>query len=136
MKPYYQENGIAIYHGDCREVLPGLSSESLITDPVWPNSIFPEVENPEQLLAEALQAARVRRVVVHLGGDSDPRFLRAVPDKYPFIRFCLHPTTRHLRGDVYHYDPDTVANGRRFGFAWFSPDCMHHSKAKGGVPIQ
>jgi DNA (cytosine-5)-methyltransferase 1 len=47
-----------------------------------------------------------------------------------------HPTTQHLRGDVYHYDPDTVANGRRFAFAWFSPDCTYHSKAKGGVPFR
>jgi DNA (cytosine-5)-methyltransferase 1 len=47
-----------------------------------------------------------------------------------------HPTTRHLKGDVFHYDPDTVANGRRFGFAWFSPDCTYHSKAKGGVPFR
>jgi len=47
-----------------------------------------------------------------------------------------HPATRHLKGDVYHYDPDTVANGRRFAFAWFSPDCTYHSKAKGGVPFR
>lgn len=24
MKPYYDEGGITIYHGDCREVLPEL----------------------------------------------------------------------------------------------------------------
>jgi len=47
-----------------------------------------------------------------------------------------HPTTRHLKGDVYHDDPDTVANGRRFAFAWFSPDCTYHSKAKGGMPFR
>jgi DNA (cytosine-5)-methyltransferase 1 len=47
-----------------------------------------------------------------------------------------HPETTHLRGDVYHYDPDTVAAGRRFAFAWFSPDCTYHSKAKGGVPFR
>lgn len=33
MKPYYDEDGITIYHGDCREVLPGLESDALITDP-------------------------------------------------------------------------------------------------------
>lgn len=47
-----------------------------------------------------------------------------------------HPTTKHLRGDVYHYDPDTVAQGRRFACAWFSPDCTFHSKAKGGKPFR
>ncbi len=47
-----------------------------------------------------------------------------------------HPETEHLRGDVFHYDPDTVARGRRFAAAWFSPDCTFHSKAKGGVPFR
>lgn len=51
-----------------------------------------------------------------------------------------HPETEHLRGDVFHYDPDTVArehnDGRQFAFGWFSPDCTHHSKAKGGVPFR
>jgi DNA (cytosine-5)-methyltransferase 1 len=51
-----------------------------------------------------------------------------------------HPETTHLRGDVFHYDPDTVAieqnDGRPFAYAWFSPDCTFHSKAKGGVPFR
>lgn len=35
MKPYYEQDGITIYHGDCRDVLPLLSGESyaLVTDP-------------------------------------------------------------------------------------------------------
>lgn len=36
MKPYYQEGGIVIYHGDCREVLPMLSKVDLVlTDPPY-----------------------------------------------------------------------------------------------------
>ena len=31
--PYYQRDGITIYHGDCREVLPTLTGDALITDP-------------------------------------------------------------------------------------------------------
>ena len=27
MKPYFEEEGITIYHGDCREVLPQLEGE-------------------------------------------------------------------------------------------------------------
>lgn len=87
--PYYSHAGITIYHGDCREILPELAAETIITDPVWPNSIFPKVLDPEQLLFAALSFAEVRRIVVHLGCDSDPRFLRAVPSSFPFIRSCL-----------------------------------------------
>ena len=37
MKPYYEHAGIAIYHGDCREILPGLGecADLLVTDPPY-----------------------------------------------------------------------------------------------------
>ena len=36
MKPYYQEDGITIYHGDCREILPQLEKVDLVlTDPPY-----------------------------------------------------------------------------------------------------
>jgi DNA modification methylase len=36
MKPYYEENGITIYHGDCREILPHLPKVDLVlTDPPY-----------------------------------------------------------------------------------------------------
>lgn len=35
MTPYYSEDGITIYHGDCREVLPSLSADVLVTDPPY-----------------------------------------------------------------------------------------------------
>jgi DNA modification methylase len=33
--PYYEQDGIVIYHGDCREVLPSLSADALVTDPPY-----------------------------------------------------------------------------------------------------
>ena len=35
MKPYYQSGGITIYHGDCREILPSLSFDAVLTDPPY-----------------------------------------------------------------------------------------------------
>ena len=35
MKAYYQHAGITIYHGDCREVLPTLEFDVLLTDPPY-----------------------------------------------------------------------------------------------------
>lgn len=36
MKPYYEESGLVIYHGDCREVLPTLGKVDLVlTDPPY-----------------------------------------------------------------------------------------------------
>lgn len=45
-----------------------------------------------------------------------------------------HPTTEHYISDVYEVDPVKACRGRKVGLAWFSPDCKHHSKAKGGKP--
>ena len=36
MTPYYQDDWVTIYHGDCREVLPGLGRfDLLLTDPPY-----------------------------------------------------------------------------------------------------
>jgi len=36
MNPYYEHAGITIYHGDCRDVLSGLSNIDLVlTDPPY-----------------------------------------------------------------------------------------------------
>lgn len=46
-----------------------------------------------------------------------------------------HPATRHLTEDVWNVDPLAATGGRPVGLAWFSPDCKHFSKAKGGKPV-
>lgn len=46
-----------------------------------------------------------------------------------------HPTTRHYCEDVWQIDPVKVCNGQPVGLAWFSPDCTHFSRAKGGKPV-
>ncbi len=92
--PYYDRDGITIYHADCREILPLLEPNSIdlvLTDPVWPNAI-PELEghdDPYGLFEEvAAMLPRIAgRVVIQLGCDSDPRFLR-VPPELPFFRVC------------------------------------------------
>ena len=46
-----------------------------------------------------------------------------------------HPYTRHYQASVWDIDPVEVCRGQRVGLAWFSPDCKHFSKAKGGKPV-
>jgi len=46
-----------------------------------------------------------------------------------------HPATEHYTEDVWEVDPVEACAGRPVALAWFSPDCKHHSKAKGGKPV-
>lgn len=45
-----------------------------------------------------------------------------------------HPNTKHYCENVWAVDPVKACNGHPIGLAWFSPDCKHFSKAKGGKP--
>ncbi len=45
-----------------------------------------------------------------------------------------HPNTMHYCESVWDVDPVKVCDGHPVALAWFSPDCKHFSKAKGGKP--
>ena len=47
-----------------------------------------------------------------------------------------HPNARHYCENVWDVDPVKACNGHTVGLAWFSPDCKHFSKAKGGKPVE
>lgn len=46
-----------------------------------------------------------------------------------------HPNTKHYCESVWDVDPVKVCGGHPVALAWFSPDCKHFSKAKGGKPM-
>ncbi|MCH4563384.1 DNA cytosine methyltransferase [Halomonas sp. EGI 63088] len=45
-----------------------------------------------------------------------------------------HPGAVHYLSDVYEVDPIEAAAGRPIGWLHASPDCTHHSQARGGQP--
>jgi len=45
-----------------------------------------------------------------------------------------HPGCRHLIEDVWTVDPSWATQGKPVDLLWASPDCTHHSKAKGSAP--
>jgi DNA (cytosine-5)-methyltransferase 1 len=47
-----------------------------------------------------------------------------------------HPQTLHICQSVWKADPLEVVQGRQVALGWFSPDCKHFSKAKGGKPVE
>ena len=71
MKPYYDHNGITIYHGDCREVLPDMKQvEYLITDPPYGESFSSSWEGPykgSQIKGD--ESTAVRDCVLEIWGE-------------------------------------------------------------------
>jgi len=47
-----------------------------------------------------------------------------------------HPGTKHFCQNIWEVSPAEAVAGRKVGLAWFSPDCKHFSKAKGGKPVE
>lgn len=47
-----------------------------------------------------------------------------------------HPNTEHYCESVWDIKPREVVKGHPVGLVWFSPDCKHFSKAKGGKPVE
>lgn len=77
--------------GDALSALRDIEhADVVITDPVWPNCPEGAItgwDQPYELLQGVMAALppTVKRVVIVLRSDSDPRFLSAVPDCWPFF---------------------------------------------------
>jgi hypothetical protein len=87
---YATVGDVTLYHADCRDILPQLHADTVVTDPVWPGADVPLKgrSDPERLLRSALQQVTpdAVRLAVQLGCDTDPRFLDAVPEWWDFFR--------------------------------------------------
>jgi DNA (cytosine-5)-methyltransferase 1 len=73
-----------------------------------------------------IEAAIGRPVDIAINHDADAIAMHTVN----------HPSTHHYCEDVFHVNPYEATQGRPVGLAWFSPDCKHFSKAKGGTPVE
>jgi len=126
MKPYYDHAGITIYHGDCRELMIGLTADSVITDPVWPNCRIDisGSEDPCGLFAAMCSVLPIgmRQLVVVMRNDCDPRFLSVIPRQLEFqqvawLQYVMPGYLgRVLGGNECAYvfgRPIAVADGRR-----------------------
>jgi site-specific DNA-methyltransferase (adenine-specific) len=130
MKPYYQDEWVTLYCGDCREILPKLevTLSAIITDPPWPGT--EQRSNPDRpiydifpLFAE-ISSNFIKfsdRLVIILGCDTDPRFLMTVPDYYPFLLACwLRRIPPTYKGNILY--------GADIAYAFGQPRAHEHTK--------
>lgn len=139
---------IQILHGDCRDVLRSIQhADTVITDPVWPNCpphLLEGWDRPEHLFAEAvaLLPTSVKRLIVILRSDSDPRFLRAIPERWRFV--CMQALSyavpmylgRVLGGTEIAYcfgEPVPVREGKRVIPMW-GPKAQPRKRPPNGHP--
>src|SRR5262245_46279599 len=66
LSPYYEDDWVTIYHGDCREILPQLHSDAIVTDPPYGIRYMPDGSMPK---------SRTYDPVLGDDEDFDPRWL-------------------------------------------------------------
>ena len=91
-----QIGSAVLYHADARDLLAELSGiDVVLTDPVWPNcpaGLIVGSDDPLGLWRDAMdRLPALRRLVVILRSDSDPRFLRPVPKTLRFFNSIQLP---------------------------------------------
>ena len=86
MRPYYEQDGMTIYHGDCREVLPTMTADAFVTDPPYGLNMIGKGSSTYQW-RQGVRESRVAAVcyqddpdhVRALIGDVFPPLLTAIP---------------------------------------------------------
>ena len=74
MKPYYDQDGITIYHGDCREILP-VECDAVVTDPPYGIAAVRDREMSRSMGAPNAWSSRGYGPIVGDTEPFDPRFL-------------------------------------------------------------
>ena len=69
MKPYYQDDLVTLYHGDCRDILSMIEADVVITSPPYANqrTYGRQDEDWDSVVPPALSTARANTVLVNLG---------------------------------------------------------------------
>jgi DNA modification methylase len=68
MTPYYSDNMVTIYHGDCLDILPGVDADLMITDPPYGRSFESNWDSPHAMIYGD-ESTDVRDSVLELWAD-------------------------------------------------------------------
>ncbi len=90
MKPYYEKDGIVIYHGDCREILPSLVPASI--DMVWTDPPYGHANGSGDLAESRIGVTGGRKASLDvIKGDSQEEWEKLIPDFLELVAPLLKP---------------------------------------------
>ncbi|NUO50711.1 MAG: DNA cytosine methyltransferase [Polyangiaceae bacterium] len=92
--------------------------------------------DPEELIIDGFAGGGGASEGIRIATGRDPDFAINHDPAALAMHKANHPRTVHICGDIFDVSPRKLVGNRRVGFAWFSPDCTYHSKARGGKPFR
>jgi len=90
--------------------------------------------HPDELIVDSFAGGGGASEGIRLALGRDPDIAINHDGEALAMHRANHPGTRHFNHNIWKVDPISACAGRRVGLLWASPDCKHHSKAKGGKP--
>ncbi|WP_152051766.1 DNA cytosine methyltransferase [Tautonia marina] len=99
------------------------------------NSPIPLAISPDELIVDNFAGGGGASLGIGMALGRSPDIAINHDQEAIAMHAANHPETKHYCEDVWHVDPVEACAGRPVGLAWFSPDCKHFSKAKGGKPV-
>ena len=121
MKPYYQDNAVTIWHGDCREILPGMTEkvDMVLSDPPYfvPANSYTgkrgEGYHRKMLGDTSIMGMAFELVFAHyvdrLVSDAGTYYVFCDPQSYPHVWAALYPLCHSTKMLV--WDKMTSFNG-------------------------
>jgi site-specific DNA-methyltransferase (adenine-specific) len=112
MTPYFEQDGITIYHGDCREVTEWLCADVLVSDPPygidWKQGVLNLSGSGGHAGIANDKDTVVRDAALALWGTDRPAVL------FGSLSLAPPPGTKQVL--IYHKPPDSGARGAMGGF--------------------
>ena len=138
MKPYYSHNGITIYHGDCREILPEIGGVDLVlTDPPYgvgfKYTSYVDDEISFQAIRNIIGSLMLEQQMLLF---MSMKRLFDMPRPKTIMAWCKPGSTRiNPMGGFSEWEPILVyGKAKYYNDMIVIPDCVNHNDGGGNHP--